>query len=92
MASDLSKQINIGKDTEKKLILAGIDSFEKLVSVGSEQAFIRLQAIDPGACLDLLYGLDGAIAGIKWNKLSAERKLALQEFYKMAKKDVNNKR
>jgi len=29
MASDLSNQINIGKDTEKKLIQVGINSFEK---------------------------------------------------------------
>jgi len=86
MASDLSNCINIGKDTETKLIQAGIDSFDKLVSIGSEGAFIRLQTIDPGACLCLLYGLDGAIKGIKWNKLPPERKQALQQFYKMTKK------
>ena len=86
MASNLSNRINIGKDTETKLIQVGIDSFEKLVSIGSEQAFIRLQTIDPGACLSLLYGLDGAIDGTKWNKLSPERKQALQQFYKMTKK------
>ena len=59
MKSDLSKHTNIGKDTEAKLIQVGIDSFEKLKSVGTEQAFIRLQTIDPGACISLLYGLDG---------------------------------
>jgi DNA transformation protein and related proteins len=84
--SNLSKAINIGKDTEKKLIQAGIDSFEKLVEAGSEQAFIRLQTIDKGACLCLLYGLDGAIEGVKWNKLSSGRKKELQEFYKRTKK------
>ena len=86
MASDLSKQINIGKDTESKLIQVGIDSFEKLVSAGSEEAFIKLQTIDPGTCLSLLYGLEGAIEGIKWNKLPLEKKQALQQFYKMAKR------
>ena len=59
MVCDLSKQANIGKDTEAKLIQVGIDSFEKLTAIGTEQAFIRLQTIDPGACLCLLYGLDG---------------------------------
>ena len=86
MASDLLKHLNIGKDTEKKLILAGIDSFEKLTTAGTEQAFLRLKAIDPGACLNLLYGLDGAIQGIKWNELPPGRKQALLDFYKMAKK------
>lgn len=86
MSSNLSEYINIGKDTEAKLIQIGIDSFEKLVSMGIEQAFIQLQTIDPGACLSLLYGLDGAINGIKWNKLSSERKKELQEFYKRVKR------
>jgi DNA transformation protein len=86
MACDLSNQINIGKDTETKLIQVGIDSYEKFVSIGSEGAFIRLQTIDPGACLSLLYGLEGAIEGVKWNKLSSDKKQALQQFYKMTKK------
>lgn len=88
MASSLSNRINIGKDTEAKLIQVGIDSFEKLASIGSEQAFLRLQTIDPGACLNLLYGLDGAINGTKWNMLAPERKLELQQFFKMAKKQI----
>jgi DNA transformation protein len=86
MKSDLRSHINIGKDTESKLIQVGIDSFLKLKSIGSEQAFIRLQTLDPGACLDLLYGLEGAILGIKWNELSKEKKQSLQQFHKMAQK------
>jgi DNA transformation protein and related proteins len=86
MKSDLRSHINIGKDTETKLIQVGIDSFAKLKSIGSEQAFIRLQTLDPGACLDLLYGLEGAILGIKWNELSKEKKQSLQQFHKMAQK------
>lgn len=83
---DLSSHINIGKDTEKKLKQLGIDTFEKLRTLGYEQAFIQFQTMDPGACLSLLYGLAGAIDGVKWNKLSPERKLEVQEFYKMTKK------
>ncbi|NWJ52382.1 MAG: TfoX/Sxy family protein [Bacteroidetes bacterium] len=83
MKSNLLKRINIGKDTEGKLIQVGIDSFEKLAAIGSEQAFLRLRTIDSGACLSLLYGLEGAIEGTKWNELSIEKKHALQQFYKM---------
>jgi DNA transformation protein len=86
MKSDLRSHINIGKDTESKLIQVGIDSYAKLKSIGSEQAFIRLQVLDPGACLDLLYGLEGAILGIKWNELSQEKKQSLQQFHKMTQK------
>jgi len=86
ITDDLSDCINIGKDTEFKLKQVGIDTFEKLKSIGSEGAFIRLQTLDPGACLSLLCGLDGAIDGIKWNRLSTERKQELKQFYKMTKK------
>lgn len=85
MSSDLSHHINIGKDTETKLIQVGIDSYAKLVSIGSEGAFIRLQTIDPGACLSLLYGLEGAIEGTRWNELSSEKKQSLKEFHKRTK-------
>ena len=86
MATELSEVINIGKDTRSKLIQVGIDSYEKLVSAGSEGAFIRLRTVDPGACLSLLYGLEGAIEGVKWNRLSADKKQSLQQFFKSLKK------
>jgi DNA transformation protein len=86
MKKDLTGVINIGRDTEAKLKQVGIDSFDQLKEIGSENAFIRLQTIDPGACLCLLYGLDGAISGTKWHQLSPERKKALQQFFAMAKK------
>ena len=82
--SNLSGRINIGKDTEVKLLQAGIDSFEKLEAIGSERAFLLLQAMDPGACLNLLYGLEGAITGIKWHNLPPEKKEELLQFHKMA--------
>ena len=85
-SNDLSKCINIGKDTEFKLKQVGIDSFEKLKSIGSENAFIRLQTLDPGACLSLLCGLEGAIDGTKWNELPPERKQELRQFHKTVKK------
>jgi DNA transformation protein len=89
MTTDLANIINIGKDTEAKLKQVGIDSFEKLKLVGSEGAFIRLQTLDPGACLSLLCGLEGAIEGTKWNELPAERKQELRQFHKMTKKKCN---
>jgi len=86
MNSDLSKQPNIGKDTESKLIQVGITSFAELQAAGTEQAFIRLQALDPGACIQLLYGLEGAIRGIQATRLSKETKQELTEFHRMTRK------
>jgi DNA transformation protein and related proteins len=86
MTSDLSTCVNIGKDTEAKLMEAGIDSFQQLQAIGSEGAFLRLQAYDPGACLHLLYALDGAVSGVRKKDLPPERKQALLQFYKSVKK------
>jgi DNA transformation protein len=89
--STLSGCINIGADTEAKLVQVGIDSFEKLEKTGSQQAFLRLQAIDPGACLNLLYALEGAIEGIRWHDLSREKKQELLQFHKMVEMSNKNK-
>lgn len=86
MTSDLSHCINIGKETEAKLAEVGIHSFDQLEAIGSEGAFLRLQAFDPGACLHLLYALDGAVSGVRKKDLSSERKQALLQFYKRVKK------
>jgi len=86
MESDLSKHPNIGKDTEAKLIQVGIQTYAELQAVGTEQAFLRLQTLDPGACLQLLYGLEGAIEGIPSVKLPAVKKQELREFHRMVKK------
>jgi DNA transformation protein len=86
MTSDLSKQPNIGKDTESKLIQVGINSFAELKAVGTEQAFLRLQTLDPGACIQLLYGLEAAIEGIPATKLTAEKKMELKEFHRLVRK------
>lgn len=86
MATDLSYHVNIGKDTESKLVQVGIDSMKKLVAMGSQQAFLKIQTIDPGACLSLLYGLEGAILGVKYNEIPADRKQELKQFYNLVRK------
>jgi len=88
MSTDLSQLPNIGKDTRAKLILVGINSAEELIATGTEQAFLRLQTLDPGACIQLLYGLEGAIEGVQANKLSNEIKQQLLEFHRMTKIDL----
>lgn len=83
MPTDLSQLPNIGKDTKAKLIQVGISSAEELIATGTEQAFLRLQTLDPGACIQLLYGLEGAIEGIQANMLSNNIKQQLLEFHRM---------
>ncbi len=58
----LSSLPNISKVNEMKLVQAGIETLEQLASIGSREA-IRMvrETSDPGACLSMLYGLEGAI-------------------------------
>jgi DNA transformation protein len=56
---------NIGKELSDRLLSAGINSIEELKSLGSENAFIRIRTIDPSACLNMLFALEGTIQDIR---------------------------
>lgn len=79
---------NVGKDLYGKLKALGIDTPEKLRQTGTEQAYLRIKAMDPGACFCLLCALEGAIRGERWHNLPPERKLELRHFFQMAKKQI----
>lgn len=85
-SGSLSGVINIGKDTLTKLNAVGINTYSELKDLGTEKTFLRLRALDPGACLSLLYGIEGAIEGVKWHSLSPEKKYELQVFFNMLDK------
>lgn len=78
--SDLTSMMNIGKEMEKKLTTIGIDSPEKLIAVGSKQAFVKLKQAYPNVCLVHLYTLEGAICNTEYNCLSEDKKKELKEF------------
>ena len=80
--SVLSELPNVGKVLEKNLLKAGIETPEQLRSVGAEEAFIRIRTqADPGACLHMLYGIQGAIDGIPDKSLPEETKERLRTFF-----------
>lgn len=81
--SKLSGLPNVGKVLEANLIRIGINTPEKLQELGAEEAFLRIRAyVDPGACLHMLYGIQGAIEGIPDKLLSEDTKHKLKSFYK----------
>jgi DNA transformation protein len=75
------KAKNIGSTLSDKLLSAGIDSIDQLKSAGSEDTFIRIRTIDPSACLNMLYALEGAIQDIRWHDLDLSRKNELKDFF-----------
>lgn len=82
---ELEKLPNIGREIERQLNEAGITTFEQLSALGSRQAWLRIKSIDDSACINRLYGLEGAIQGIRWHNLSDEKKSELKEFYNKSK-------
>lgn len=78
---ELSKLPNIGKEIERQLNQVGIETQEQLKETGSRVAWLKIHAIDSSACIHRLYGLEGAIRGIKKSALPPEVKAELKAFY-----------
>ena len=72
---------NVGKVLDELLNQIGVHSYDELSAMGSKQAFLKIREKDAGACLHMLYGLEGAIEGIKDSLLSVEVKNDLKDFY-----------
>jgi len=82
----LTELPNIGKTLAEKLEMVGIQNHDDLKKSGSENAIIKIGTIENGgACINMLYALEGAIQGIRWHNLSKERKEELKAFYQMLK-------
>lgn len=78
--AELTSMTNIGKEMANKLASVGIDSSEKLIEMGAEEAFLKLKAAYPNVCLVHLYALEGAINNTEFNCLSEDKKKELKEF------------
>ena len=78
---ELTKLPNIGTKLEEQLHSVGIDTFDQLKETGSREAWLRIKAIDPSACIMRLSALEGAIQGIRWHNLDEQVKKELSAFY-----------
>ena len=78
---ELSKLPNIGKAVEAQLIQVGIETPEALRQVGAKAAWLKIQEIDPSACIHRLLALEGAIQGVKKTGLPDTVKADLKVFY-----------
>jgi DNA transformation protein len=78
---ELSKLPNIGKEVERQLNEVGIFTYDELKTIGTEQAWLKIQEIDASACIHRLLALEGAIQGIKKTALPQQRKMDLKDFY-----------
>ncbi len=77
----MEKLINIGPKLQTTLESVGINSFHDLKSIGTEAAFIRIISIDPTACINMLYAIEGAVQNIRWHSLDKQKKQELKYFF-----------
>lgn len=82
---ELSKLPNQGKELERQLNEVGITTADQLIALGAQQAWLKIRAVDPSACIHRLYALEGAIQGIKKSELSPDKKAELKDFYSFYK-------
>lgn len=78
---ELTKLPNIADKLEGQLNEVGITTFDELKRVGSREAWLRILARDPSACIMRLSALEGAIQGVRWHHLDEQTKASLKEFY-----------
>ncbi|NLV57517.1 MAG: TfoX/Sxy family protein [Clostridiales bacterium] len=78
----LSKLPNVGKVLCEHLLAIGIETPQQLRETGAEEVFLRIRRQrDPGACLHMLYGIQGAILGIPDKLLPTDVKEACKAFF-----------
>ena len=78
---ELKKLPNIAEKLEAQLADVGITTVDELKKIGSREAWLRILARDPSACIMRLSALEGAIQGIRWHYLDNETKASLKDFY-----------
>jgi Uncharacterized conserved protein len=82
---ELQKLNNIGKELEKQLNEVEIFTYDDLVEIGGQEAWLKIKAIDSSACINRLMALEGAIQNIRWHNLSDNEKKHLKDFYEKNK-------
>ena len=82
---ELTTLPNIAAKLEGQLADVGITTIEQLKEIGSREAWLRILAVDPSACIMRLSSLEGAIQGVRWHYLDEDTKTSLRSFYKKYK-------
>ena len=82
---ELAALPNIGKVVKQQLNEVGIFTLPELKAIGTEEAWLRIQAIDSSACIHRLLGIEGVIQGVKKALLPEQRKAQLKAFYQQHK-------
>jgi len=68
---------NLGPKSIQMLQSAGIHSLEQLQRLGSVAAYVRVKKVWPAASLNLLWALEGALTGLRWQDVARDHRTSL---------------
>ncbi|MFC3624600.1 TfoX/Sxy family protein [Vogesella amnigena] len=68
---------NLGPKSRQMLAAAGITEWAQLEALGAVAAWLRVKAVWPGASLNLLWALQGALCDLPWQQVAREQRLSL---------------
>jgi DNA transformation protein len=86
MTERLETIVNIGPKLAAGLRAVGITDLDQLRAEGAVSAWERLREADEFDCASSLLALEGAIQGIRWHHLPAERRADLTAYVHGVKK------
>jgi DNA transformation protein len=87
-AEGLAREVNLGTVSAGWLTDAGITTMQELERLGSVAAYLQVKAVHPTASANLLYALEGALEGVRWDHLPIERLAVLRESARSAGKPL----
>ncbi|ALO05101.1 TfoX/Sxy family protein [Lactiplantibacillus paraplantarum] len=79
---ELTTLPNIGPTLAKQLQAVAIRTPEQLKATGSKAAFAAIMKVNPNACIQLLYSLQGAIEHCAYPQLTTTTRKDLQQYFK----------
>jgi len=78
-SASIDRLANLGPKSARWLSAIGVHTRRDLEQLGSVNAYRLLKEMGYNASLNLIYGIEGALRGIDWNRLPAKLKADLQE-------------
>lgn len=75
--AQLAKLPNLGPRSVASLAAAGITSLERLQGLGAVRAFVRVRSLNPSVSLNLLWALEGALTGRRWQEVAETDRASL---------------
>ena len=73
----LNRLPGLGPKSAQMLAAAGIESVAQLQVLGAVAAYVRVKQTCPGASLNLLWALEGALSGQDWRTVAREHRTSL---------------